>query len=500
MRHLPLQRLLKSHKTNAFHQVEDHKFSCLNLSVVPIAGPYFQTRSFTMTIDDSSPQRYDTKILQVDATDIGKITLNTKSESFQEDWNIELAGSEGARNLQLAASQLRDSDVPIAFPTETVYGLGADATRSNAVRGIFRAKQRPADNPLIVHFASVKQLRKLLTRSGSIPNNGIDPIPAIYKPLMQRFWPGPLTIILPNPPNSGLAPEVTAGLKTFGARIPRNILALALIKLADVPVAAPSANASTKPSPTASEHVKDDLDGRIEYILDGGPCDVGVESTVVDGLSCPPTILRPGGISIEQLRECVGWENTRAGYMDRAEREGVPRAPGMKYRHYSPSAKVVLFEAGTLPPGWNDVFVGGVGMSVGFVTTKTWETACDLLVRAEHRNGNYPHVRSPEDIQICTNGSHDPNFSPLPSFISQPVSKSHNLDLLHPETKIKVTAWAVNLGGNTKDIARGLFSALRELDRNNVSTIFVEGVEDGGGDVAAAIMNRLRKAAETNVR
>jgi L-threonylcarbamoyladenylate synthase len=500
MRHLLLQGLSKFHKTNASHRIKDYKFSGLNLSVVPIAAPVVQTRLFTMALDDSSPRRYNTKILQVSATDISKITMNTELEGFQEDWSIELVESEGARNLQLAASQLRDSDVPIAFPTETVYGLGADATRSNAVGGIFRAKQRPADNPLIVHFASVKQLRKLLAQPGSTLNSGIDPIPAIYKPLIQRFWPGPLTIILPNPPGSGLAPEVTAGLKTFGARIPRNLLALALIKLADVPVAAPSANASTKPSPTASEHVKDDLDGRIEFILDGGPCDVGVESTVVDGLTCPPTILRPGGISIEQLRECGGWENVRAGYMDKAESEGVPKAPGMKYRHYSPSAKVVLFEAGTVPPGWNDVLRGDVAMSVGFVTTKTWETTCALLVGAEHRNGNYSRVDSPEDIQPCTNDSHDRTVSPLPSFISQPVPKSHSPDLIHPETKIKVTAWTVNLGHNMKDIARGLFSALRELDRRNVSTIFVEGVDDGEGDVAAAIMNRLRKAAESTVR
>ncbi|TKA49315.1 hypothetical protein B0A55_13380, partial [Friedmanniomyces simplex] len=317
-----------------------------------------------------SPPQMKTTILPVDARKIGRIRAvpSPQEDDLLDDLAVDLdEHSEDAEHLRLAAEQLKHSDIPVAFPTETVYGLGADATRSEAVRGIYRAKQRPVDNPLIVHFASLGQLRDLLRPHGPVENgastNGHaldashdDPIPAIYHPLISKFWPGPLTIILPNPPHSLLAPEVTAGLPTFGARIPANLLALALIKLADVPLAAPSANASTKPSPTAAEHVAFDLNGRIATILDGGPCDVGVESTVVDGLVDPPLILRPGGVSSEELRSCAGWEGVRVGYKNAAETTGSqPRAPGMKYRHYSPRAPVVLFEAGARAPGLEEM-------------------------------------------------------------------------------------------------------------------------------------------------
>ncbi|MBE3042216.1 threonylcarbamoyl-AMP synthase, partial [Candidatus Bathyarchaeota archaeon] len=236
--------------------------------------------------------------------------------------------------LREAARYLLESDTPVAFPTETVYGLGADARRSGAVKGIYAAKGRPSDNPLIVHVCDLQMLRELLTPAGELPALEPDPIPDIYKPLIERFWPGPLTILLPSPQPARLAPEVTAGLPSFGARMPDSTLALALIKLADAPLAAPSANASTKPSPTAARHVLDDLDGRIETILDGGPCRVGVESTVVDGLCDPPVVLRPGGVSLEELRGCPGWEGAVKGYQDQSEvGKAAPRAPGMKYKH-----------------------------------------------------------------------------------------------------------------------------------------------------------------------
>lgn len=240
----------------------------------------------------SSEQHLKTTVLPVDATKLGTLTAKNVQDDYLDDLEIELdPHSVDAQHLRRAAEQLKTSDIPVAFPTETVYGLGADATRSAATKGIYKAKQRPADNPLIVHFASLEQLRTLLrpkndesTTNGTSTTTTEDPIPPIYHPLITKFWPGPLTIILPNPPHSPLAPEVTAGLTTFGARMPRHPLALALIRTSGVPIAAPSANASTKPSPTAAEHVAYDLDGRIETILDGGPCDVGVESTVVDGL------------------------------------------------------------------------------------------------------------------------------------------------------------------------------------------------------------------------
>lgn len=433
-----------------------------------------------------------------------------------EDWDVQLDGHpEGVKYLQLAARQLRESDIPVAFPTETVYGLGADATRSEAVKGIYEAKQRPSDNPLIVHFASLRQLKDLLRGStnGHTDSETKDPIPAIYKPLIHKFWPGPLTIILPAPSNSVLAPEVTAGLTTFGARMPRNLLALVLLKLANVPVAAPSANASTKPSPTAAEHVKEDLDGRIDYILDGGPCDVGVESTVVDGLSNPPAILRPGGISIDQVRQCEGWENVVVGYKDASEKgDTVPRAPGMKYRHYSPKAKVILHEAGSKLPDVK-TFVktaetAGIGSSIGIIRTREWPLGLGQTELSSSQGDNVGHT-----LAVATNGALNPIFDgekngavakveatnqaslqAMASIIPAPRPTARQLSLAG------TTIWDIHLGSTTEEIARELFWALRDLDRRGVEAIFVEGISDGKEDGDdAAVMNRLRKAAAVEI-
>jgi L-threonylcarbamoyladenylate synthase len=460
------------------------------------------------------PPRHTT-ILPVDPSKIGQVVLKDGTDFAWEDWDIKLNDHyEGVKHLQLAAHHLRVSNTPVAFPTETVYGLGADATRSEAVRGIYKAKQRPSDNPLIVHFASLRQLKELLQDSPGAQANGKikDPIPSIYKPLIRKFWPGPLTIILPTPSKSVLAPEVTAGLATFGARMPRNLLALILLKLANVPVAAPSANASTKPSPTAAEHVLDDLDGRIEYIIDGGPCDVGVESTVVDGLSDPPAILRPGGISIDQLRQCKGWENVVVGYKDASEK-GVPRAPGMKYRHYSPKAKVILHEVWSAMPDVRQITqTVGNGGSIGIIRTRNWPLGLgqiELLSQHEVRNGNA--------LTPGTNGVLDPILvqqrngsvvesdvtankavlQGLESMIHTPRPVARQLSLPPSETII----WDIHLGTTTEEIARGLFWALRDLDRRGVDAIFVEGIRDseGDGDEAAAVMNRLRKAAAIDI-
>lgn len=457
----------------------------------------------------SAPERH-TAILSVDSSKIGQLVLREGSDFVLEDWDIRLdQNSEGVKHLQLAARQLRDSSIPVAFPTETVYGLGADATRSEAVRGIYKAKQRPSDNPLIVHFASLRQLKQLLCGNANDHGDGElqDPIPAIYKPLIRKFWPGPLTIILPSPTNSVLAPEVTAGLTTFGARMPRNLLALVLLKLANVPIAAPSANASTKPSPTAAEHVKEDLNGRIDYILDGGPCDVGVESTVVDGLSDPPAILRPGGISIEQVRQCEGWENVVIGYKDASERgDSAPRAPGMKYRHYSPKAKVVLHEAGSkIPDIQGFLQTADSGTSIGIIRTREWPLGL----------GQTGLSSSPEDgngsREACSSGSHvlvkkengsaagsqvtnQAALQALANIIPTPRPTARQLSLANN------TVWDICLGTTTEEIARGLFWALRDLDRRGVDAIFVEGINDGEGDGDdAAVMNRLRKAAAVEI-
>jgi len=434
---------------------------------------------------ETAEEPMKTSILKVD---ISVVRLSSSSKAGAEDTNtkghVTIDDSHAdAEHLRQAALELKTSDIPVAFPTETVYGLGADATRSSAVQGIYRAKQRPSDNPLIVHVQSVQQLRDLLRPKRHINgsdelsshdsnhdqhetqhNRLEDPIPSIYTPLVRKFWPGPLTMIMPNPEGSILASEVTAGLSTFGARMPNSPIALALIQLAGVPLAAPSANASTRPSPTTAAHVKHDLDGRIATIIDGGSCRVGVESTVVDGLSDPPAILRPGGISLEELRECEGWENVTIGYRDVAQSEARPRAPGMKYKHYSPKAAVLLYEWTSSRPT-REVLLSRVGPQrrIGIVRTLNWPAACEL-----------------SSTLLDT----APQDGTAKSFIVEDDSGGD------------VEVLDLDLGQSPEGIARGLFSALRELDAKHVNAIFVEGIDDRQGDVAAAVMNRLRKSAE----
>lgn len=493
--------ILSKRYITAARQLSPRLDQCLSRSWTSAAAP----RSYaTMAEHDN----FTTKVLPIDARSIGKVTAIPVPDDLLDEIDIQLdSNSPDAAHLRLAAEQLRHSNIPVAFPTETVYGLGADATRSEAVRGIYRAKRRPADNPLIVHFASLRQLRKCLRPSSAQTNghgvNGIqhhddeDPIPEIYKPLISKFWPGPLTIILPNPPHSPFAPEVTAGLDTFGARIPRHVLALALIQLADKPIAAPSANASTKPSPTAAEHVAHDLDGRIETILDGGPCDVGVESTVVDGLSNPPLILRPGGVSIEQLRSCPGWENTQVGYKDASGAPGDrPKAPGMKYRHYSPKATVVLYESGRNAPSLEELsrFLGP-RRNIGVVTTKSWNLgeSNGLSVTRRPHQGDFRRKQPVHKAE-------KPGFAGMLDALKAETKRRAVLtthDITHNDTTFALSTIA--LGDDTASIARGIFSALRELDRKDVDAIFVEGIDDNEGDTASAVMNRLRKAAEIRV-
>ncbi|KAF7185778.1 Threonylcarbamoyl-AMP synthase [Pseudocercospora fuligena] len=447
----------------------------------------------------------ETRILPVDVTKIGSVTAKLTGGDVLDGLQFDFdSHSQDAQYLKAAAEKLRTSDIPVAFPTETVYGLGADATRSAAVKGIYKAKQRPSDNPLIVHFSSLSQLRSLLQGKSSSHTNGThqnghleDPIPAIYRPLIERFWPGPMTIILPNPERSPLAPEVTAGLQTFGARIPRHVLASALISIAGVPVAAPSANASTKPSPTAAEHVAHDLNGRIETIIDGGPCDVGVESTVVDGLSDPPLVLRPGGLSLEQIRTCPGWENTEIGYKNVSEKGSQPRAPGMKYRHYSPKATVILFEEGRTPPTLVDLQrYAGAEARLGIIRTRTWNM----------NHGDIEKILTllpyDADSQPSTDKAHTDAAGFAGMLQSLKASNWAKKEYRKHEIASKgalLSIVEVKLGPDTADIARGIFSALRDLDRQNVDAIFVEGIDDSEGDTAAAIMNRLRKAAEIHV-
>lgn len=436
------------------------------------------------------------------------LTLNSHDTEgdVQKQWTREAQQDTAeARACMEAAEALRTSDIPVAFPTETVYGLGADATRSAAVRGIYKAKHRPADNPLIVHVSSREQLERILRPApvkqqcppdaSTAESNGSSLIPAIYEPLIAHFWPGPLTILIPNPPHSPLAPEVTSTVSAFGVRMPSSPLARLLIQLADRPLAAPSANASTKPSPTTAQHVYTDLCGRIDIILDGGPCGVGVESTVVDGLCNPPAILRPGGIGMEEIRACPGWEDVQVGYKDGGHQgTAAPLAPGMKYRHYSPKAKVVLFEAGRDLASVSKRIINDVQnfraedkslrepCSIGVVRTKTWPGGLNMTTRDDKSNGAAPKQSNSSSSLVGLSNSID------------------RLQILNHDSRPAVDMLDLALGSDTHSIARGLFSALRCLDERNVSAIYVEGISDAEGDLAAAIMNRLRKASEELVK
>jgi len=233
--------------------------------------------------------------------------------------------------LERAGALIRSGEL-VAFPTETVYGLGADALNADAVKRIFEAKGRPGDNPLIVHISAIDQLAPLIS-AGPSP---------MAQALMDAYWPGPMTLIFPK---SGLVPmAVTAGLDTVAIRYPAHPAARALIDAAQRPIAAPSANRSGRPSPTTAAHVMEDMDGRIPMILDGGPCDVGLESTVIDMTGAEPRILRPGGITPEMIEAVCGAARVDEAVMRPLKEGERPRSPGMKSRHYAPKGSLTIVQ------------------------------------------------------------------------------------------------------------------------------------------------------------
>ena len=246
--------------------------------------------------------------------------------------------AEKEEDIALAAKLLREGKL-VAIPTETVYGLGANGLDEEAVARIFEAKGRPQDNPLILHISEPKELSSIC-----------HDIPQTAWLLAEHFWPGPLTMVLPV---RDLVPKrTTAGLNTVAVRCPKTEATRKLIALAGVPIAAPSANRSGKPSTTTAAHVLHDMDGRIEAILDGGACEVGVESTIVDLTGERPRLLRPGGITPEQLTALLGEIDIDRAVLGQISNDAVVRAPGMKYKHYAPSAEVYIIqgssEAGAL--------------------------------------------------------------------------------------------------------------------------------------------------------
>ena len=327
--------------------------------------------------------------------------------------------------LNQAADIIREGGT-VAFPTETVYGLGADALNADAVLKIFKAKGRPADNPLIVHIASKEQCYELA-----------EEISADAIKLMDKFWPGPLTLILKA---KNIVPEVTTGgLDTVGLRMPENPVALELISRSKRPIAAPSANTSGSPSPTTARHVIQDLDGKIDAILDGGAAEIGLESTVVDMTGKVPTILRPGHVTEEDIKECVG--DVTIGYKDRTLEDGeIARSPGMKYTHYSPKTKVILIEG-----------------DVEDVRKAIAEVVSDC-----HREG--------ERVGI---------------FVTDETAESVKADETYSLGKRNVPSQA----------ARSIFMGLRHLDSTNIDLIVVDGTLNKEG-IGAAVFNRLRKAAD----
>ena len=346
----------------------------------------------------------------------------------------------------------------IGIPTETVYGLAGNAFDGEACSSIYRAKGRPSDNPLIVHIGEREMLEKIVQPTALTPT---------IQTLMDKFWPGPLTFLLPKLQSGRLADVVTCGLDTVCVRMPSHPLALRLIKEAGIPLAAPSANSSGRPSPTTARHVLDDLDGKIEAVLDGGPCSVGVESTVLDMFHPNgPIILRPGGVSYESLAEFI--PNLKVHSKDcELKMEERPSTPGMKYRHYSPTATVILFE-GPLE-----------------------EQRIEIRKRIQSSTTSIGYMRiGGDESNYNLNGSLIDNLNGNSN--SNNKSNDNTTDSIYPNLHI------YELGNSPAEIASRLYDGLRSLDSIGVTEILVEGVDETKEGLA--IMNRLEKAASQIVK
>lgn len=313
----------------------------------------------------------------------------------------------------------------VAFPTETVYGLGGNGLNPHSSKSIYAAKGRPSDNPLILHIADRNELYSLVSE-----------IPESAEKLMDAFWPGPMTLVFPK---SDLVPmETTGGLDTVAIRMPNHPIALELIRTAGVPIAAPSANASGRPSPTRASHVWEDMEGRIEMILDGGEVGIGLESTIIDLTDGTPTILRPGYITQSMIENVIGHTEVDKASTEENSQHLRPKAPGMKYRHYAPKAEMTL--------------VSG-----------EQATVCEKILKLaseQEKCGNKVRV-------ICTEETR-PVFAELDA-----VSAGYRS---HPEM-----------------VAHNLFRLLREADLDEVDILLSETFEET--ELGSAVMNRLMKAA-----
>lgn len=327
--------------------------------------------------------------------------------------------------LKRAGALIRSGEL-VAFPTETVYGLGANALDAEAVKRIFEAKGRPGDNPLIVHISHIDQLKPLIA---------VEPSP-MARALMDAYWPGPMTLIFPKSDAVPLA--VTAGLDTVAIRYPAHPAARALIDAAQRPIAAPSANRSGRPSPTTAQHVLEDMDGRVPMILDGGPCDVGLESTVIDMTGGnEPRILRPGGITPEMIEAVCGAARVDEAVMRPLKEGERPRSPGMKYRHYAPKGSLTIVQ------GEESAVIRRI---------------CELYDAA-----------AGTPLILALDGH-------IPAYGSR-----HTL----------------SLGPDAAGMAHALFDALRQADDLGANVLFSEAVPADG--VGLAVMNRLGRAAAFHI-
>ena len=324
-----------------------------------------------------------------------------------------------AEAIALAARVIRAGGL-VAFPTETVYGLGANALDDAAIAQIFAAKGRPAHDPLIVHIARFEQLPQVAQA-----------IPAQARELCRRYWPGPLTIVLKKAER--IPANLTAGLETVAVRMPDHAVALALLRAADLPIAAPSANQFSRPSPTCAQHVLDDLGGRVDVLLDGGATRIGVESTILSLLEDPPQVLRPGGASIEALRETLPTLRYEPRYL--ADDALTAPAPGTMLRHYSPKARVILFS------GEDDA-------------------AVYAAMRAE--------AAAHERVGILASDADAAEFADLDIAIER-------------------------LGASADEAARRLFAALRSLDQQGMDCILARAPDKTG--LGLALWDRLLRAS-----
>lgn len=350
--------------------------------------------------------------------------MKTIIEDIRE---VQLDSEEGSRIIEKAGSILRRGGL-VAFPTETVYGLGAYGLDECAARKIYAAKGRPSDNPLIIHITAIKDLEKIACE---IP-------PKAYK-AAEEYWPGPLTMIFKK--TDAVPYGTTGGLDTVAVRMPKDETALAVIRAGGGYVAAPSANTSGRPSPTSAQHVKEDLAGKIDMIMDGGPVKIGVESTIVDMTVDPPMILRPGAVTKEMLEDVIGKIAVDRTVMDDTAKE-PPKAPGMKYRHYAPKAELCIIE------GETEKVIRTINEMAAAKTAEGYKVG---IIAAEESEGRYD------------NG----------------IVKS------------------IGSRADEAAIASHLYEILREFDGEEVDFIFSEAFSTEG--IGSAVMNRLLKAAGHHV-